>query len=472
MKRAGHRWGGFAALNSGTISDCYCATVVRGGAGVKPGGFCGENTGRLLRCFARGRVSGSGERGGFSAHQNGTAEDCFWLRGDQADDGHWLDWDRAVRTEELRGGLLDGWDLDGLWRLGEGGELSLYDVPAPERSFDRVVEIGDRRQLLDFAREVNEGTAQAGTLYRLTADIDLGGRQWTPVGPDQNQPFQGCFDGCGHEVRNFCINTNKHPLAGLFGCVGEGSDVRNLRVDCVLLGRGSSAAPLCAVNEGEITNCTACAHGDRARYAGGLVAQNRGHIARCAAFGRVGGKHPVAWWAAALLLLLLCLPMPVYFALTAQAEGAEVFAPVILDPNAEPVEADEEFTPAPDEVTDTSASFIMNAEMYVGTENYAGAAGLRCPSWSTRGFVATVRVTAEDLARAGYELGEEYAVLYQSGLIAPGYGVDVITLGSLPDGSKLPVGEYELSVLLEFYDVQTNEKSAVNTVVPLETTVG
>ena len=47
----------------------------------------------------------------------------------------------------------------------------------------------------------------------------------------------------------------------------------------------------------------------------------------------------------------------------------------------------------------------------------------------------------------------------------------MITLGALPDGTRLPAGEYELSVLLEFYDIETNEKSAVNTVVPLEVTI-
>ena len=186
----------------------------------------------------------------------------------------------------------------------------------------------------------------------------------------------------------------------------------------------------------------------------------------------MGKELPAPWWATALLLLLLCFPLPIYFSLTPQAAAAEIFAPVILDPNAKPIEPEKEMTPEPDEVTDTSASFIMNAEMYVGTGNYTGAIGLRCPTWSTRGFVATVRLTAEDQRKIGYAGDGGMVSLYQSGLIAPGYGVDVITLGSLPDGSKLPAGTYELSVLLEFYNIQTNEKAAVNSILPLETTVG
>ena len=172
------------------------------------------------------------------------------------------------------------------------------------------------------------------------------------------------------------------------------------------------------------------------------MARNGGTVLRCSALGRLGNGAPLPWWAAALLLLLLCFPAPVYFAITAQAAGPEIFAPVILDPNAVPIEPDDEdVTPPPDEeVTDTSASFIMNAEMWVSTENYAGTAGLRCPTWSTRGFVATVRVTAEDLARVGISSDQEYQTLYQSGLIVPGYGVNVITLGPLADGSRLPPG--------------------------------
>lgn len=63
----------------------------------------------------------------------------------------------------------------------------------------------------------------------------------------------------------------------------------------------------------------------------------------------------------------------------------------------------------------------MNAEMYVSTENYAGSAGLRCPSWSSRGFVATVRLTPEDQARLGYD-GGDFVTLYQSASSPPATG--------------------------------------------------
>lgn len=467
--------GGFAALNTGQITDCYSKVSLRQTAGAWAAGFCAENRGTLERCAAQGQVTGKGRKSGFCLQQKRRLLQCLWLRGGQLEEADWSDWDTSLPEEEVLPQALEGWDLETVWHLHDAGSaprLSLYEDTTPCPEGEAVVEIGDRQALLEFARQVNDGTAQPCTLYRLTADIDLEGRAWTPVGPDTNTPFEGCFDGNGHQIRNFVLHAGKHPFAGFFGCVGRGGMVRGLGVDCVLLGSGSSAAPLCASNEGEIVNCTAVFHGAPSRYTGGLAAQNSGKISRCAALGKIGRKAPLPWWLTALLLLLLCIPAPLYFSLAAQAAGQEIFAPVILDPNAVPIDPKAEVTPAPDEVTDTSASFIMNAEMYVSTDNYAGTIGLRCPTWSTRGFVATVRLTPEDQASIGYAGSGDYLTLYQSGLLAPGYGIEVITLGALPDGSRLPAGEYELSVLLEFYDTQTYEKSAVNTVVPLEVTVG
>lgn len=467
------RSGGLIGLNTGSVVDCYSQIHLRQMSGGTTGGFCGENRGKILRCLAQGTVSGRGKKSGFCGLQKGSCISGAWLRSGQQQEEQWTDWAQSFSARDIRRDaspleLSDSWFFD----RDQGGNLRLYDLREEPEGYDQVVEIGDRKALEEFARQVNSGAADGSVLYRLTSDIDLGGRAWTPVGLDSNTPFQGGFDGGGHRISNFIVCPSKHPFAGFFGCVGKQGNVWNLNLDCQVLRGGSVAAPLCGANEGTISNCTATARCGFSRCTGGLAGQNSGTITRCAALGRMGKEIPVPWWAAALLLLLLCFPLPIYFSLTAQAAAQEVFAPVILDPNAQPIDPETEITPAPDAGTDTSASFIMNAEMYVSTENYAGSIGLRCPTWSTRGFVATVRLTVEDQEKIGYSGNGESVSLYQSGLIAPGYGVDTITLSNLPDGSRLPAGAYELSVLLEFYDIDTNEKSAVNTVVPLEVTVG
>ena len=468
--------GGFVGLNTGRIEDCHSKMTVHAPASSVSGGFCGENRGVLVRCAAQGRLYQKHRKSGFVSAQRGTEKNCLWIRDDGEGENGWTDWPLSRSFRTLSQEDLPDWDFESTWYLSSSGAslvLGLYDRREEPEPPKQVVEIRTRQQLREAAQAINNGTAAPDTLYRLTGDIDLGGTAWTPMGPDQNQPFQGCFDGNGHRIHNFTVNTAKHPLAGLFGCVGKGGQVVNLAVDCVLLGKGSSAGPLCGLNQGSIINCTANSTGNYSRYAGGLAGQNGGTILRCAAYGRISRGAVIPWWAGAALMLLLCLPLPAYFAFTAQATAQEVFAPIILDPNAKPIDPGEEeiVTPEPEQPSDTSASFIMNAEMTVGTENYAGAIGLRCPTWSTRGFVATVRLTEEDQAKIGYAGEGGMVTLYQSGLIAPGYGIDVITLGPLPDGSRLPIGAYELSVLLEFYDITTNEKSSVNTVVPLEVTV-
>jgi hypothetical protein len=94
----------------------------------------------------------------------------------------------------------------------------------------------------------------------------------------------------------------------------------------------------------------------------------------------------------------------------------------------------------------------MNAEMLVGTQSYTGKLNLRCPDWSTKGFVGTLTYNGE--------------TIYKSGLIVPGYGVDIVTLST-----NLAPGEYECIMTLNFYDTTTYEKAALNTTVPLKLTV-
>lgn len=54
--------------------------------------------------------------------------------------------------------------------------------------------------------------------YHLTADIDLAGSDWEPIGTESNR-FTGTFDGQGHVIRNLKI-AGEYKCAGLFGYVG------------------------------------------------------------------------------------------------------------------------------------------------------------------------------------------------------------------------------------------------------------
>ena len=62
--------------------------------------------------------------------------------------------------------------------------------------------------------------------YRLTADIDLAGAQWSPAG-DSSKPFTGTLDGDGHTVSNFTVPDGEKT--GFFGVMN--GTVRNLTLE-------------------------------------------------------------------------------------------------------------------------------------------------------------------------------------------------------------------------------------------------
>ncbi|MBQ6174102.1 MAG: hypothetical protein IJK28_05715 [Clostridia bacterium] len=69
--------------------------------------------------------------------------------------------------------------------------------------------------------------------YVLTADIDLAGIEWTPIGafipgggeegeePDMAAAFTGTFDGRGHTIRNLTVYQPEAWAMGLFGCIAN-----------------------------------------------------------------------------------------------------------------------------------------------------------------------------------------------------------------------------------------------------------
>lgn len=94
-------------------------------------------------------------------------------------------------------------------------------------------QIADGAQLAYLASEVNKGQPYENACFVLTADIDLGNHDWTPIGNSFSDAlfggtdysvFAGNLDGKGHTVSNISIGTEGAPLEsdvfGLFGMTG------------------------------------------------------------------------------------------------------------------------------------------------------------------------------------------------------------------------------------------------------------
>lgn len=123
-------------------------------------------------------------------------------------------------------------------------------------------EIATAEQLAKLARDVNNGnTPQAflGKYFKLTADIDLSGGIWKPIGKyynygnGNNRLFFGKFDGNGHVIKNMHIqwedaDDNAKSVWGLFSTLqGESSTnlttVTNLIIEKARVEKKSGFSP-------------------------------------------------------------------------------------------------------------------------------------------------------------------------------------------------------------------------------------
>ncbi|MCL1911040.1 MAG: hypothetical protein FWG13_02410 [Leptospirales bacterium] len=125
--------------------------------------------------------------------------------------------------------------------------------------------------------------------YRQTADIDMTGHEWTPIGEYEiirtpvgkyddirfakfdekiiNKPFKGSFDGNGCTITGLTIESYD-DYQGMFGYIGTGGVVKNV----ALIGGSVSGS----------------------RYVGGLAGSNGGTVQSCYSTGDVTGTHMFA----------------------------------------------------------------------------------------------------------------------------------------------------------------------------------
>lgn len=91
----------------------------------------------------------------------------------------------------------------------------------------------------------------------LTADINMTGKEWTPVGMSIN--YSGTFDGQGHSITGLAITTNSTggENAVLFGSVGSDGTVKNLQVEVNYnVQQNGAAGGIAYTNYGTITACS------------------------------------------------------------------------------------------------------------------------------------------------------------------------------------------------------------------------
>ena len=163
--------------------------------------------------------------------------------------------------------------------------------------------ISNGSELAYLASLVNSnGSATYNQYYILTADIDLGGREWTGIGNQNNaaKAFKGKFDGNGKVITGFAIEEERDYTPGLFGLLDGGAVVKNLTVHgCIRAGsKYDFGGLLCvSVNGGSaVENCTVYADvqitreaGSKNFYFGGITGRLApgGKIQDCTVLGKI-----------------------------------------------------------------------------------------------------------------------------------------------------------------------------------------
>ena len=126
----------------------------------------------------------------------------------------------------------------------------------------------------------------------LTADIDLTGKGWTPIGTDYDNSYKGTFDGGGHTIKGLTFTTND-KYAGLFGRLGEAGTVKNVMMEGVQItnNHGSGyAGGVAGFSWGTIENCSVSGSVSGTVSVGGVVGVQRdGSITGCSSSATVKG---------------------------------------------------------------------------------------------------------------------------------------------------------------------------------------
>ena len=152
------------------------------------------------------------------------------------------------------------------------------------------------KQLMDWAEEVRKGNRSLDCT--LAADITLT-EPWTPVGTDYQNPYTGTFDGKGHTIRGLTV-TGSNEYAGLFGYIGSGGTVKNVKLVNVQITSDHQyayAGGVAGMNDGTIENCSvsgSVSGNSTYNSVGGVVgSQWGGSITRCSSSATVKGTGGV-----------------------------------------------------------------------------------------------------------------------------------------------------------------------------------
>ena len=327
-----------------------------------------------------------------------------------------------------------------------------------------AIVIKEAKELLELAKQINDGNRTLASSYiRLDNDIDLKGKSWIPIGCELDMAFTGLFDGGGHIVKNFIIKPRKHKVPGFFGYLK--GEVYNLTIDCCISGSDGTVlggiAAYC--DKGVIGCCASIASIDckGAGSFGGLVGSNSGKIFHSYTAGEIRRTFPwlpVAFLAIPALvipfiivLLLPILDLPV-FNLIHDNPFDSVFNPIPIDAGARREE------PSRPSTDSNLVSFKFERVIEVNLSTGTCVFNFLNPGISNHDVVIELRLVGSDGRRE---------LIAKSGAVPSGYSLADLRLLPANERVQIPVGTFEGYVELAFYDMDTHNRSLMESELPV-----
>ena len=148
--------------------------------------------------------------------------------------------------------------------------------------------------LMNIAKLVNGGKTDIN--ITLDTDIDLTGKNWTPIGTSFSNKYTGTFDGGGHTIKGLTVTTNDQ-FVGLFGYLNRAGTVKNVVMEGIQITSNhmfGCTGGVVGYSWGTIENCSVSGSVSGTVYVGGVVgAQIDGSITGCSSSATVKGMVQV-----------------------------------------------------------------------------------------------------------------------------------------------------------------------------------
>ena len=184
---------------------------------------------------------------------------------------------------------------DAEWKAGEEYTYTVSLAAAKDPGYT-VSEDGNTYEVYNADGLLAWNKAVQGNLLlncTLTDDINLTGKEWTPIG-DYDNRYTGTFDGGNHTITGLTINQYGNYV-GMIDFLDSGGTVQNLTLENVNITGGDIVGSVVGDNYGTVTACTASGNVSGTSYIGGVVGRNTsGTLTACYhASGNVSGTSNV-----------------------------------------------------------------------------------------------------------------------------------------------------------------------------------